>query len=373
MTGLISCAIRWDAWYGTTGNTQQAAQSLSFGGNQTKAPWFATQYEGIVISNGTQSNIDMECQLAAQAGITCFAFDQFGVASSLTAAWNLYQTSAYNTLVNWCWIGQSIHQLFGGTGAYSTACDLLASQMAQSTYQKVLTNRPLLYILWDAAGFTSYFGGNYSNLTAAISYLQTKCAALGIGNPYIVVMTGSTASAVTIASSMGANAIGTYASFAAYPSGLSYAYTALDSSIQASWVTAATAATGGSLAYVPTAMTGADARGRWYRPESWELPFKPFFGLNGNSAQGTPAQIASAIGSAVTYIGANSSVCAANALLIYAWNECSEGGYVLIPQIKDPPVNTDSAYVTWQGAHGGPAALPTSSLLAAVGSVLRGA
>lgn len=370
MTGILAGVIRWPAWYEQSANSRAAQNNLGLDANfHYRAPWFSQIVSPYKINcNGSQSNLDLELQLAAQAGIDYFAWVWYGGETGATptgmqTAFGMYQASSYKALVKWCAIVEPFD--FGSTGSYSTQISYWVSQFSQSNYQKVLTNRPLIYILWDTNSFASNWASSYTNTSAMVSAMQTACAAASLGNPYFVIQTDY-GSAAPILAGWPANAVGSYGPVST-ASALPNTFSDLDALQQTNWTNMATV---GSI--VPNCADGWDTRPRKEHQTPWIAAGVPRSGMSAYFPQATPTQMATHLQAAVTYIDAHSSTCPANTLLTYAWDECDEGSGI-IPTLGDPPVNTDTAYVTWQAAHGGPAALPTSNMLAAIGAVLRGA
>jgi hypothetical protein len=327
---VLAGAIRWDAWYAEAAPAADARRSLSPAAFQYRAPWFANVYPAdnlIDLAGGRQVVMDLEIQYAAAAGLSYWAFDQYSPASTsvMMNAWRLYQNSSYNNTLNWCMLAVS-DSLFGSTGNYTTQINQYVAWFQQTNYQKVLSNRPLLYLFFTT--LTS-FGGLSANFAAMISDLRTACTNAGLGSPYIVVMNGN--GPVTM-SAIGADAKSGY--IGPIPTGAGMPYAGLASSVQAWWPTLAA-----SASMIPIAQFGWDVRPRIQNPPSWELPYTN----TSWTAPGTVAQLASHLQAAVNFVKANPAACPANAIIIYSWTECDEGGGSLIPTIGDPPTGPPPA------------------------------
>jgi hypothetical protein len=74
--------------------------------------------------------------------------------------------------------------------------------------------------------------------------------------------------------------------------------------------------------------TGWDKRPRKHNPVSWEQN-DAYHRQGVFPATATPEEIASHLKRSVEFVKANPGVCAANAIIIYAWNEHDEGGWLL--------------------------------------------
>lgn len=325
-SGVIAGAIRWDAWHSQAYPSVRAQASLNPSAWQSRAPWFCSSVNPPAIDcNGDwQRILDLEIGYAAAAGLKYWAFDQYdpaGSDGSLSIAWKLYQSSILSSQINWCWLAVS-DSLFGSTGNFSEQVAQYVTWFQQTNYQKVLTNRPLLYLF-----FTTFptFGSSTSNFGAMISALRTACVGAGLGSPYVVVMSDP-ATAFATMQAIGADAISHYTG--GIPQSVGAAYASLISTSEAYWPQYT--ATGAS--YIPTVQMGWDPRPRIQNPPPWD----PSPGLD-YTFPGTVAERASLLQAAVTFVNANPDACPSKAIIIYSWNECDEGGSTLVPTIGDQP------------------------------------
>jgi hypothetical protein len=324
MTGVIAGAIRWDAWYVSTSSLFGNSITISLDQWQFRAPWFCNTYSGLIDTNGDrQLIIDLEIQYAATAGLKYFAFDIAGIGTRLSTGWGFYQSSAYKSQINWCWVVTS-DGYFGSTGNYSSHNATFVAQFQQSNYQLVLGNRPLMYLFFST--FPN-FGSSTSNFAAALADLRSQAIAAGLGSPYIVLMSGTGNLA-----SLGADAISGYIAVPGSSTGQPYA----SLSSYAAGVWASQASSGSPM--IPTVQMGWDNRPRINNPPPWEpSPGVSWF------YPGTVNERADHLQAAVNFVKAHPSACPSSALIIYSWNECDEGGGSLIPTIGDPPTGPPPA------------------------------
>lgn len=328
---VIAGAIRWDAWYATNSVSASSAQNaLSPPAYQFRAPWFSTLVNANWLqSNGSQANMDIEIQCAANAGLKYWAFDQFDTGNAFTNAWNLYQASSFNSQINWCWVSGG--GLLGSTGNFSAQVAQLVTWFQQTNYQKVLTNRPVLY--FDFTTVPAQFGGVLANFTAMLTALQSACATAGLGNPYIVVL-GGVPGNNTFKIAIGADAISAYAGVVTTPSNQPDTYAQLIAGTEGFWTQCAN--TGSPI--VPVCCMGWDIRPRQQNPPPFELPIPPpYSSLLNYFTAGSNTQRVQHIQDAVTYVLANPTIVPTTLILIYSWTECDEGGGCLIPTLGDPP------------------------------------
>lgn len=349
MTSLIPGAIRWDAFYeyvpgGASGNiSAEAAQDvIGFSAYRHSAPWFVQSVSPNVIrGNATQANIDTEIAVAKQAGLKYWAYPWYQpfATRDYMAAWRFHQVSAHKADMNWCLItdlGTFNGALFSATSSWQAQMAAWVVYFQQSNYQKVLTNRPLVYITFTDADVTTWFGGSLANVATMLSYLNGLCSSASLGNVYFV-LCGASATVSARLTTIGSAA----SAISAYDVGNSGsgAYSVLDTQSQAAWATYL--ATGSKM--IPTCMSGWSPLARRERPVPQEVSFqRPFQGYNQVFASPTPSQLATHLQAAITFVEGNASACESGAILIYAWTECDESGYPLVPTLSDPPVNAES-------------------------------
>ena len=351
--------IRWDAWYSwdTAAISGENQKQFSVAGMQSRAPWFAQVISPYLVKAiGTQANVDLECSMAATAGVDYFAFLNYQPGhptaysdANMSLAWDYYQASPNKSLIKWCWMTAASHYTsanFGSNDWQPFLANIAATQCTQAQYVKVLGNRPLVFV------FNVTSSVNTANIATAVAYFRSQCIAAGLGTPYMVMQTdeSSTSASAARATACGLDAVANYAqpvlqSPSVIPNG---SYDTLDTGMQAKW--AAQAAAG---KVVPTGCGGWDTRCRARAPES-NSHRMPRFGDLVYYETPTPARVAQHIQSLMAFVAANPSACDAQAALLYSWDECTEGSTrSLIPTLGDPPV-------------GG-----TTSLLTAIKAVLR--
>ena len=191
----------------------------------------------------------------------------------------------------------------------------LVRLMREPGYQSVLQGRPLVY--------TFHANLPPERLRARLQDLRDAAGKAGLKAPYVVYMGGSPDRDWPTAKAGGCDAL------SAYARGGDGAYSALTARVRQDWEAAAR----DHVPYVPLATTGWDRRPRIDHPVSWERdlklpPGRPFV------RQATPAEIASHIGDALDWTQQHPVDCPAQAIIIYAWNENDEGGW-LVPTRKD--------------------------------------
>jgi len=323
-------AIRWDPWYIQIDTGARVSMETTLGPSkwQGRAPSCAsiTSPDTIDFGHcGTQTQIDGEIMAANAAGLDYWAYVWYGPKHEMQTAWRLHQSSSIKSEMNWCMIFSG-YSLF--VREVANSADQYISYFRQNNYHKVVTNRPLIFLLHDTTSPAS--------LRSGIEAMRAACTIAGIDSPYVVLLVGAVPGA---GSAAGADAIGIYSKANSAPEA-GY-YSDLVNVVEAYWMTLA--ATGQSV--IPTAVTGADRRPRVERPVPWEAATqKPYVGDDLYYAAGTPAQIAAHVSDMVAWIKANPGACTAQTGLIYSWDEHDEGGSTL-----NPTLSTGSAVLTAVG------------------------
>lgn len=329
-SGIYFGAIRWDNWYALTGPALSVLRSLSNSKYQMRAPVHARIVTPARITfDVSQAVIDAEILAAIRGGISYWAFLLYDPATSptLMVAYDLFQSSSIKNQIKWAMIRQTND--WGTSGNYSTKVALAVSQVTQSNYQLVLTNRPLVYIYYQDSDITSYWGSSTANFKSALDQFRADVQLAGLGDPYIVLLKGSNYAAIKTA--IGADAVSNYISNFTQRSDA--AYTLLDADAQAWWETQRLA----SGKVVPVCMAGWSRKPRIERPVAWEVSTQTaYLGLSsGAFSLPTNQELVNHFQAAIDYINAHPTDCDASTALIYAWNESDEGGW-LWPTLGDP-------------------------------------
>lgn len=303
-------AIRWDAWIGDIGNGLgdasrvglQVERSLSPNQYHYRAPFYSKEIskDSIQCRGATQSIMDKEIAYAKDAGLDYWAFCWYPPNSGLDTARQLYLTSKHRNDIKWCVI------LGTNPFDYNTDAIWLVQRFKENNYQKVLDGHPLLYVFPST-----------TTSSAQINGLRNLCKAEGIPEPYIVVMEFTAKAAIAIADSLHADAISAYISWTG-KNGESY-YPVIPRADSMGWENYK--ATGKKV--IPWVTTGHNTKPRIDNPVSWTKVAPDEW-----VSDGTPQEIAANLSNALQWINKNKSTAEANAVLMYAWNEFDEGGWI---------------------------------------------
>lgn len=312
-------AIRWDGQVGDdaigdlSGVGPEEERALSADKWHYRVPFYATVGSNTVSMDGaTQQVIDQEIEYAKAAGLSYWAFDWYGDETGLQTARELYLSSPYHNDLNWSAI------LF--THPLSSADEQsLVSDFQQSNYQKVDGGRPLLYAF------------DYPDLVdpAQINRIrQETVTEMGV-QPYVVALEFSAGAAASFASQIGADAISSYAS-----SGSDHEpYSSMAAAEAANWD--AYSATGYPV--VPWVTQGWDPQPRIQLNPPYAYAS---YASNSGVTASSPSELAAQLQKAINWDTAHLTAAPAQAVLMYAWNEFSEGGYIA-PTKSGSGINLD--------------------------------
>jgi hypothetical protein len=338
-------AIRWDGWYGEGGVVKAVEASLGPPKYHFRLPWFArVRSEGKVSINGdSQAIMEQEIAYAAQAGLNYWAFlDYLDEAPGMSIGLNRYLAAKDKKGIRYCLVEEGARLDKAGTKAWSR----LVEHFRHPDYQTVLDGRPLLCL----------FAKTQTHGKAEWDELKRQSIAAGLKAPYLVLLGWE---AEKDREALGFDAVSEYAC-----SGKGYTtdpetYARLTShhvkeKLWAKWKRERTPC-------ISFATAGWDTRPRQEHPPSWcswvkatndptpPAQQKPLI----DATTATPDEIATHLRDAIAWTQANRDLNPANTILLYAWNEHDEGGWL------QPTLGADGK--------------PDASRIETVGKVLRSA
>jgi len=311
----VAGAIRWDAWIGDTPNYDiglQVERSLGPQEWHSRLPFFAKALSAteVQVRGNTQAVMDQEIAFAHAAGLDYWAFVMYPRDNPQThGGIDLYQRSARKADIRFAMIVQSY--TFGEADIAR-----LLGYFADEGYQTVMGGRPLVFLV----GPNKVHDPSWPNVEAGVAQLRMGATSSGLPNPYIVHLWGWDGSK-DVVDWLGLDAIGAYS--------LNFddreaPYATLARKAEAKWDE--WRATGAKV--FPLVTAGWDRRPRVQHPVSWERPDPPdaseFF-----YTTPTPAELATHLEAALDWCGQYSTTADASGVLIYAWNEIDEGGWLL--------------------------------------------
>jgi hypothetical protein len=330
-------AIRWDGW------NEWDVWQRAFDPPQWRyrLPFFASVGpDGKArMREDSQEVIDKEIAYAKAGGLDYWAFDWFHPdgwppnSERMAKCLQLYLSSKHKMDINYCLIILGGPHLGPKEELSTKTLDYLVLRFRDSNYQKVMGNRPLVYF-FEIADVVKYMG-SIESAREWLRSLRQKTIAAGLGSPYYVVMTFCPPEGAQQVNMLGCDALGSYSAFAPENDNKEYPYATLTERNLKFWRDCK--ATGKQV--VPTVNTGWDYRPA-KRPEYPELIQSRNMNADWIHAA-TPRQIADHLRTGVRWVKLNPDACPANTLLIYAWNELGEGGW-LVPTLQEGTARLDA-------------------------------
>lgn len=336
-------AIRWDGWYGEGGVVKAVEHALGQPKYHFRLPWFArVMSEGKVSINGdSQAIMEQEIAYAAQAGLNYWAFlDYLDEAPGMSIGLNRYLAAKDKKGIRYCLVEEGARLDKAGTKAWSK----LVEHFKYPDYQTVLDGRPLLCLFAK----TTTLG------KAEWDELKKQTLAAGLKEPYLVLMGWN---ADQDREALGFDAISEYACAGKGYTTDPETYARLTShhvreKLWEKWRSECTPC-------ITFATAGWDTRPRQERRPPWcwwvkatpdptpPAQQKPLI----DATTATPDEISIHLREAIAWTQANRDLNPANAIILYAWNEHDEGGWL------QPTLGADGK--------------PDDSRIQAVGKVLR--
>lgn len=296
--------IRWDAWYGRNNVTvskdsvlSQVEKTLSPAKYHFRAPFFAkvTKEGNIEIPEYTQAIFDQEMQYAIDAEIDYFAFLMYD--DDMKTARNFYKSSQYNSQIKMCCV------ISPGQDRFRKE---VVSLFQESYYMTVLNQRPLLYIYIDSDEQWNYVKND-------IGYYRTECEKLGLQAPYVAIMSSSPKKV--------ADVYGDAASRYGISASNGAPFSDIVSKAKTMWKVNRLAAT----QVIPNISFGWHTVPRYENPVKWMT-----VGQNSYAQYATDEELYQFTKDALDYLkdDNNKESTKANTVIVYAWNEHDEGGWV---------------------------------------------
>jgi hypothetical protein len=264
--------------------------------------------------------MDQEVEYARAAGINYWAFVAYPPESPMSSGLSLYLSSLNRDTLNFAMISEV--DRWGGPTQLAAITEYFVALMSERTYQRVLENRPLFFLGFiHDANIDRTWGGN-KEFSEAIRYFRESAINAGVGNPYIVVMDFDPRRAHALRLRFGFDAISSYA---IHEDAKRAQYSELVFTAQRFWETAKSL----DEKVVPTVMAGWDRRPRIQTPVPWEKSgADPDDGSDRYYESPSPVELTAHLQDAISWVSKHPKAAAVNTVLIYAWNEYDEGGWI---------------------------------------------
>lgn len=324
-------AIRWDAWYGPREVPGKAVQeSLGPKKWHDRLPFYA-KAEGddrVAIDGATPDVMAKEIAYAHNAGLDYWAFVTYPPETKLSLALKLYLESPKRGDMKFCLITE--HSRWKDDAYVARLADLVA----EKGYVTVADGRPLLYMGFLKTRTIEKNWGSTAGFRKVIDRWKRSVESRGLKTPYVVIMDFSPEAGKRWVDELGCDAVSSYA-VPGQAKGAPYAELAKQA--EAFWEHCRK--TGADV--VPIVTSGWDRRPRVERPVPWETWQKPGEGIEKFYKAPTPKELAEHLQSSLTWIEKHREQAPANAVIIYAWNETDEGGW-LVPTHSEGTARLDA-------------------------------
>ncbi len=319
-------AVRWDAWHGPASEVGLTVEkTLAPKRWHYRLPFYAKVIgeNAVEVRANTQAIMDQEIDHAGNAGLDYWAFVVYPEEYALSLGLKLYLSSEKKHRVNFCLDLQGGWEARGGAKAWPEKVDRYVRYFREATYQTVLGGRPLVYLYSIEALIGEGLFNTWDDARAAFQTLREATKARGLPNPYIIGQGWSPDMLKDQMVKLGLDAIGAYAS----TSGAKAApYSALTAHTERWWD--AFKATGCEV--VPLVTAGWDMRPRVETPVPWVKDGD----IHQYYEAARPEELGAHLRKAMEWCKANTDAARAQAVLIYAWNEFDEGGWIC-PTLTD--------------------------------------
>ena len=322
-------AIRWDAWQENGDIQATVERTLGPHHWHYRLPFFArvTGSNSVTINGNTQAIMDQEINYAANAGIDYWAFVTYPDAIGMSHGLHLYLSSPIKHRINFC-LNLQGGWVAGTAENWDAQLTRYVRYFKDPAYQKVLGNRPLVF-LFNRIPPTPKFP-DATAVAAALAQLRAATTNAGLGTPYIVFQGWNAKNDFNTMQEYGLDAIGAYAVFTGAALGTSYP--ALAAKGRGMWEAGQT--TGANV--VPIVTAGWDDRTRVETKTPWTT------GSTNYTLPPTPAELANHLADALNWTSIHRTTATpANTVLIYAWNENDEGGWLVPTLNPDGSTNAD--------------------------------
>ena len=316
----IMGAIRWDNW--TKGNENEW-QAKVLDGRSTWSPFENLQdikwadrlpfFSKVVSENPRRIDIyedspevmEQEIAFAKQSALDYWAFLYYQDKPEMNRSLDLYRINPKRDDIHYAIILAGTKP-YNNTYPWENQINMMVSYATQLNYQRVLDGRPLVYIyLSDTIVHTpSKLWGSVELGHNAIDLFRSRFQQAGLGNPYIVAMNGNAVTGNTYRLQLGLDAITAYTTFdLSKPD-----YNILSNSNVTWWNWAASTGT-------PIVLPFSCG---WGGPRpGGEILQQP-----------TSEQFKQHVRTASSWIDEHPVYSPSHAVLMYAWNEFDEGGFI---------------------------------------------
>jgi hypothetical protein len=314
-------AIRWDAWHGDDTKVG-AAVKKSLGIERWRERWplfFTRDSKELDFDETLPGVVEAEDALAYNSGIDFWAFLFYGRSSPMGRVLNTY-LNAVDVKTKFAVIVEASRFVKKGRSKIQAReiieiIDLVNHEL----YLRDVKGRPIVFVMFSSGSIKET---HFKRQVATVLSLSQNKSLKGDSNRIkLVVLSFNPQLAAKLADQLDTEQISSYASHGRHKDGT---YNNLVKGVENFWDVQARTGKG----VVPIAMTGWDPRPRFDNPVPWGkgYPDKAYY------EKGQPQEVSRHVGHAITW--AKQHPQGGCMVLIYAWNEFDEGGW-LAPTVSE--------------------------------------
>lgn len=318
--------IRWDAWFPGSPYSKVLAEPRW----QGRLPEF-TKGNGkdICICGSDPKTLETEAKEALNSGITYFAFNYYfpeDGSGNFSQNWQgmgqaLRSFQKLETKLKYSLIFDARFALFDNPKYRSNVVDEHVAAFASRNYLKTQSGRPVIYILMQNHNEFRQGMSHRDRIEEYFSRLKSECAERNLKSPYCVVVTFSPTDARMLISMFGFDAATSYGNprgSQKMPPGHELPFSNCANGSRQYWKTAKSI----SIPFIPPVSLGWD-----YRPNLDEPNLAKGRNIAGDYCDAPSDQEIKSLVRDACDVASESNV-SFPSILIYAWNEYTEGGWI---------------------------------------------
>jgi hypothetical protein len=320
-TRPIIGAIRWDGWHGKKDGVNDVMEkTLAPKQFHERLPFFAKVINDttVRIDGSSPEVMNREIAYAKSAGLDYWAFVLYAENDMLSLGLRSYLHSRHRGDINFCAITEQGRFKPTDTGYIN----FLIRMIREPGYQMVLHGRPVWYFGFIDEKNVRETWGSFADLKRKIDSVRKELTASGLQNPYLVIMDFNADQGSRWCDSLGADAISSYVAVKNTKLGV---YRQLANETAVFWDSCKS--TGKQV--VPVWDAGWNPLPRILHQTPWHVyPDKEYY------SDATPDELAHHVLDGLQWLKKNQKSAQSQCVIIYAWNEFDEGGW-LCPTLGD--------------------------------------
>jgi len=306
--------IRWDPWYKECDTRKQVEKSLMPEEYNDRRPWFSKKIDGKwIIPDCGQDEIDLEINWAADAGLDYFLFipySKFYKYGTLSAALDLYLNSAVRSRIDFSIIVMHIEKIEDRDN-WTKERERLVDLVKRKEFLKLEDGRKVVFF-WRTQPTADYLA-KLRDLDEAFKREGLKIYRVWMGGGHYP------DGAEMIKSGFAADAVSAYGRVSEAPR-----FADLAKMMESHWEKFKKPPT----EIIPCVTAGWNKEPRKKSPVDWEIG-QSYHTQTVFTPSPTNEELETHTLNAVKFIKENPASCQSKLMLIYAWNEFDEGGWIM--------------------------------------------